>query len=104
MEIHSQGAVLVLSGAFDVRSTGPVRDALYAHLEAHGEGEVVIDLSAVDVVDLTALRVLALATRLAHEHRGQQVVLRGCGPAVRRMLHKSRLIRVLEVERTALSA
>ncbi|NPC98437.1 STAS domain-containing protein [Nocardioides sp. zg-DK7169] len=104
MEINSDGPALVLSGAFDVRSTSEVRHALYAHLAARGEGEVVVDLTAVDVVDLTALRVLALASRRAHEERGQHLVLRGCGPAVRRMLHKSRLIRVLEVERAVIPA
>ena len=31
-------------------------------------------------------------------------MLRGCGPAVRRMLHLTRLIRVVEVERQAASA
>jgi hypothetical protein len=30
--------------------------------------------------------------------------LRGCGPAVRRMLHVSRLARFVEVERAAASA
>jgi len=104
MEIYSDGSTLVLSGDFDVRSTSEVRPALYAHLEANGEGEVVVDLTAVRAVDLTALKVLAVATRRAHEDRGQQLVLRGCGPAVRRMLHKSRLIRVLEVERAAVPA
>ncbi|MQW75510.1 STAS domain-containing protein [Nocardioides sp. dk4132] len=104
MEIHSDGPALVLSGDFDVRSTSVVRQALYAHLDARGEGEVVVDLTDVHVVDLTALKVLALASRRAHEDHGQQLVLRGCGPAVRRMLHKSRLIRVLEVERTAIPA
>jgi anti-anti-sigma regulatory factor len=47
--------------------------------------------------------VLAVATRRA-SHSGHHLTLRGCGPSVRRMLHLSRLIRVLEVERAAASA
>ncbi len=35
---------------------------------------------------------------------GQHVLLRGCGPAVRRMLCKSRLLRVVEVEQAAATA
>jgi len=79
-----------------------VRTAIYDHLEGHDE-DVVVDLTGVDVVDLTALKVLAVATRQA-SRSGHHLTLRGCGPAVRRMLHLSRLIRVVEVERAAASA
>ena len=34
MDIVTDGARLVLSGAFDVRSTGEVRTAIYDHLDA----------------------------------------------------------------------
>ena len=54
-------------------------------------------------VDVTALKVLAVATREAGRS-GHHLTLRGCGPAVRRMLHLSRLIRVVEVERQAVPA
>jgi anti-anti-sigma factor len=102
MDIMTDGPTLVLVGDFDVRSTMQVRTALYDHLEGHDE-DVVVDLTGVDVVDLTALKVLAVATRQA-SRSGQHLTLRGCGPAVRRMLHLSRLIRVVEVERAAVSA
>ena len=52
---------------------------------------------------MTALKVLAVATRQASRD-GHHLTLRGCGPSVRRMLHLSRLIRVVEVERVAASA
>ena len=96
------GPTLVLSGDFDVRSTWEVRNAIYDHLECH-DGDVVVDLSGVSAVDLTALKVLAVATRHALRD-GHHLTLRGCTPAVRRMLHLSRLIRVVEVERQAVSA
>lgn len=102
MEIITDGPRLVLAGAFDVRSTMEVRNALYELLALH-DGDVVVDLSAVDVIDVTALKVLAMATRQA-ARGGQHLTLRGCRPAVRRMLHMSRLIRVVEVERVAATA
>ena len=102
MDIVTDGPTLVLSGEFDVRSTMEVRNALYDHLDGHDE-DVVVDLTDVTVVDLTALKVLAVATRRA-SREGHHLMLRGCCPSVRRMLHLSRLIRVLEVERQAVSA
>jgi anti-anti-sigma factor len=102
MDILTDGPTLVLSGDFDVRSTMDVRTAIYEHLEGHDE-DVVVDLSQVDSIDVTALKVLAVATREAGRS-GHHLVLRGCGPAVRRMLHLSRLIRVVEVERAAATA
>lgn len=102
MDILTDGPTLVLSGDFDVRSTMQVRTAIYEHLEGHDQ-DVVVDLTEVDSVDVTALKVLAVATREA-TRAGHHLVLRGCGPAVRRMLHLSRLMRVVELERHAASA
>ena len=101
MDIATDGPTLVLSGDFDVRSTWEVRNALYDQLHSHDD--VVVDLTDVAAVDVTALKVLAFATRHALKD-GHHVTLRGCGPAVRRMLHISRLIRVVEIEREAASA
>ncbi|MEP9361498.1 STAS domain-containing protein [Nocardioides sp. CN2-186] len=102
MEIITDGPTLVLSGDFDVRSTREVRDAIYDQLEGY-DHDVVVDLTDVTTIDLTALRVLAVATRRA-SHAGHHLTLRGCGPSVRRMLHLSHMIRVLEVERVSVSA
>ena len=102
MEILTDGPILHLSGDFDVRSTWEVRNAIYDHLEGHDE-DVVVDLTDVTTIDMTALKVLAVATRQA-ARSGHHLTLRGCGPSVRRMLHLSRMIRVLEVERSAISA
>ncbi len=102
MDITTDGPTLLLSGDFDVRSTWEARNAIYELIEGHDE-DVVIDLTDVATIDMTALKVLAVATRQAGR-LGRHLTLRGCGPAVRRMLHLSRLIRVVEVERVAASA
>ena len=101
MDIVTDGPTIHLNGDFDVRSTGEVRTAIYELLG--GQDDVVVDLTEVRTVDLTALKVLAVATRQA-SRQGQHLTLRGCGPAVRRLLHLSHLIRVVEVERAAASA
>ena len=102
VDITTDGETLVLSGDFDVRSTWEVRTAIYEHLEGH-DTDVVVDLSEVTSVDVTALRVLAVATRRAIQS-GHHLTLRGCGPAVRRLLHISRLAHAVDVERAAASA
>ncbi|MFB9312476.1 STAS domain-containing protein [Nocardioides plantarum] len=101
MDIVIEGPCLRLAGDFDVRSTREVRVAVYEALAAHDD--VVVDLTHVGSVDLTALRVLAAASRGA-ARAGQRLTLRGCNGAVRRLLHITHLIRVVEVERDAVSA
>ena len=106
VDITTDGPVLVLGGDLDVRSTAEVRAAVHEHLREHGDdlnGLVVLDISNVGSVDATALKVLAAASWQAHGD-GVHVVLRGAGPAVRRMLHLTHLIRLIEVERAAVSA
>jgi anti-anti-sigma factor len=102
IDIAHNGQTLVLSGDFDVRSTMEVRTAIWEHLVS-SEQDLVVDLTAVETLDVTAARVLAYAT-LEAGRSGHHLRLRGCGPAVRRMLHLSRLARVVEVERAAVSA
>lgn len=102
VEIISEGQTLYLSGDFDGRSTMEVRTAIYDRL-AGAEQDLVIDLSEVRAVDVTALKVLAAASHWAVGH-GRHVTLRGCGPAVRRLLHLSHLIRAVEIERGAATA
>ena len=103
MDITTNGPVLSLHGDFDVRSTWEVRAAIYDHLEGCLDEDVVIDMAHVDNIDVTALRVLAVATRQAWLD-GHHLTVRNCGPAVRRMMHLTRLARAIEVERAAASA
>jgi anti-anti-sigma factor len=102
MDIAHDGQVLVLTGDFDVRSTMEVRSAIYEHL-AGFEQDLVVDLTGVTTLDLTAARVLAYAS-LEAGRSGHHLRLRGCGPAVRRMLQVSRLARFVEVDRAAATA
>ena len=102
MLIENVGSTLILSGDFDARSTWEVRNALRERLSG-SEKDVVVDLTAVTSIDVTATRVLAYASREA-SLSGNHVTLRGCGPAVRRMLHLSRLMRFVDVERAAATA
>src|SRR3954470_3202228 len=102
MEIVHDGHALVLNGDFDVRSTMEVRSAIYQYLDGF-EQDLVIDLSGVTTLDVTAARVLAYAS-LEAGRSGHHLLLRGCGPAVRRMLQVSRLARFVEVERAAATA
>ena len=102
MQILTDGSTLVLSGDFDARSTWEVRNALRERLLG-SEHSVVVDLTDVTSIDVTATRVLAYASREA-SLSGNHVTLRGCGPAVRRMLHLSRMMRFVDVERVAASA
>jgi anti-anti-sigma factor len=106
MQIVTDGPTLVLSGDFDARSTWEVRNALRESLLGPGSQaghNVVVDLTDVTSIDVTATRVLAYASREA-SLSGNHVTLRGCGPAVRRMLHLSRLMRFVDVERAAATA
>ena len=102
MDITSNGPTLVLSGAFDVRSTWEVRNALYERLAGY-DSDVVVDMAAVSTVDATALRVLAVATRYALL-TGHHLTVRNPSASVRRMLHLCRLAHAVEVERLPVPA
>src|ERR1700750_118828 len=102
MEIVYDGHTLWLTGDFDVRSTMEVRSAIHDHLDSV-QPDLTVDLTGVHTLDLTAARVLAYAT-IEASRSGGHLRVRGCGPAVRRMLQITRLARFIEVERAAATA
>ena len=75
---------LALEGHLDGRRSAEVREALYHHIDQHPDTDVVVDLSRVESVDVTTMRLLAAAS-LKVERAGRKIVLRGCSPSLRRV-------------------
>jgi anti-anti-sigma factor len=96
MDAAVDGGTLVLRGLFDGRSTSQVRDLLYDLIDEHDH--VVVDLSSVDSIDVTAVRLLAAASALL-DGSGRSLTLRGCRPAVRRVIAFTKMRGLLQIER-----
>jgi anti-anti-sigma factor len=96
MEFWTEGTTLNVSGQVDVRTIAELREAVYAHLETC-PGDLVLDLSGVESVDLAAQRMIAVASRLA-VRQGRRLLVQGCPPLVRRLLHLSHLRGLVAVD------
>jgi len=77
-----------------------VREALSDHLREYPGEDLVVDLTEVESIDLTALRLLA-ATALRVDRSGHRVVLRGCSPALRRLVASCAYGHFFRIERRA---
>ena len=91
------GYELALSGRLDVRHAAEVRDALHHALDS-GTGDLVVDVSGVELVDATGLGVIVSAHRRA-DRLGRRLVLQRVPPRIDRLLTATRLNRVLVVQR-----
>jgi anti-anti-sigma factor len=98
MELASNDAAFALDGHLDGRSSAQVRAALYEHIEQHLDDDVVVDMTHVESIDATGLRMLAAAA-VRVERAGRHLVLRGCSPALRRLLAFGGWRRLFRVER-----
>ncbi|WP_328992217.1 STAS domain-containing protein [Kribbella sp. NBC_01245] len=92
--------VVRLAGLLDVRSVGDVRQELNELIDS-SDGDVIVDLAALDALDATGLGLL-VATHRRTERMGRHLVLRHPLPPVVRILAVTRLSRILHVERTVL--
>lgn len=99
LTVLEPGRLLVLRGRLDVAVATDVRQAL-TDAVGRGDGELVLDLSALDGLDATGLGVLVGIHRRAGRV-GRTLVLRDVGLPVARLLFVSRLDRVLHTVRTA---
>lgn len=96
MLVVTIGQTVCLTGRFDGRSTEQIRQVLRTQQERYTD--VILDMSEVESVDATALRLLA-ATTATMEREGGTLTLRGCSPALRRVVAFTRLRHRLPFER-----
>jgi anti-sigma B factor antagonist len=103
MVVSSTIADLVKIGShLDVRNVGQVRTVLHQAIAA-ADGDVVVDMAGVEVIDAAGLGMLT-AAHLRAERAGRHLVLRHCSDDIRRVLAVTHLNRVLYIDRLSLSA
>ena len=83
MFMANEDSAMALSGRLDGRHAAEVREALYERIE-EADGDVVVDLTEVESIDGTVIKMLAAAA-LRLQRTGRHLVLRGCSPALRRV-------------------
>jgi anti-anti-sigma factor len=88
-------AQIVLGGEHDVSSADELKATLDAALE--GCSHLVVDLSAVQFIDSTTIRVLVGAKQAADEHQSRfNLVLGGTAPGVRNALEITGVLPLLD--------
>src|SRR5262245_8475463 len=102
MEVFREGTTLQLAGRFDGRSSAQVREALYSLIRDTDCPDVVLDLTKVESLDATALKLLGAASHHL-ERDGRHLVLRGCTPAIRRVLAFTRMRKLFQLDREGLT-
>ena len=101
MAVHAEAAastIVRLEGRLDAASVGKARELL-AEASAAGHGDVLVDCSGVECVDVTGLGLLT-STHRRLRLAERRLVLVGCPPQLRRALAVTRLSRVLVTQAT----
>jgi anti-anti-sigma factor len=93
----SAGQRISLSGKVDVTSVADLRSVLHDAID-QGDGELRVDVSELELVDAAGLGVLLGAHRRA-QRANRTLVLDGVPDDLSRLLFKTRLYRVLNVDR-----
>ncbi|MEU7001310.1 STAS domain-containing protein [Nonomuraea sp. NPDC046570] len=88
--------VIGVGTRLDVGTVAGVRPRLHEAVDA-GDGDLVVDLSELEMIDATGLGVLVGTHRRALSAQ-RRLVLRGVPPRIMRVLAVTRLNRVLHVE------
>jgi anti-sigma B factor antagonist len=96
ISIDTPGNLLSLSGRLSASTVADVRAALVAAI-ACGTGDLVVDISGVQLVDASGLGVLVGAHRLALRSE-RRLVLRGVPARIERLLAVTHLNRVMTLE------
>jgi len=97
------GAQVVRIGArLDAGTSAGVRTRLHDAVDS-GEGDLILDVSKLEMIDATGLGVLVGTHRRAISVQ-RRLVLRGVPPRIMRILAVTRLNRVLRVEASAVAA
>jgi anti-anti-sigma factor len=94
--IDGPETVVSVSGRLFSSTVADLRDVLTSAADG-GEGDLVVDLAGVELIDASGLGVLVGAHRLA-TRRGRSLVLREVPPRIERVLVATRLNRVLTIE------
>ncbi|GAA3659981.1 STAS domain-containing protein [Nonomuraea antimicrobica] len=93
---NPRAQVVRIGARLDAGTSAGVRERLHKALDS-GEGDLILDLSRLEMIDATGLGVLVGAHRRALSVR-RRLVLRGVPPRIMRILTVTRLNRVLHVE------
>lgn len=96
VQVETGWQEIVLCGGLTSSTAADVRVLLHSAVDA-GSGDLVVDLTAVEVVDATGLGLLVGAHRRAGR-RGRRIVLRGVPAPLSRLLLLTRLHRILSIE------
>ncbi|MGK4583009.1 STAS domain-containing protein [Kitasatospora sp. HPMI-4] len=98
MRITGDHGRLAIEGRLDVRSAADARVRLHQAVDG-GQGDLVLDLSALEAWDATGLGVI-MGTHRRAGRLGRRLVLRAVPAQLQRLLVATRLHRILAVEGT----